>query len=117
MTLGLSLKVSTGATLALGVATVVFSLAGGWLADRVGRRAVMLLPRGLLVVIAVPAFAWIIHAPTATGVLGVTITLSAMAALRRRRLDRRHPRGFATRGAQRRLGDCAPVLVGAGESG
>ena len=80
MTLGLSLKVSTGATLAFGVATVVFSLAGGWLADRVGRRAVMLLPRGLLVVIAVPAFAWIIHAPTATGVLGVTITLSAMAA-------------------------------------
>ncbi len=80
VTLGLSLTISTGATLALGVASVVFSLAGGWLADRVGRRYVMLVPRGLLALVAVPAFAWVVHAPSATSVLGVTIAISALAA-------------------------------------
>ena len=80
VTLGLSLRISTGATLALGVTSVAFSLAGGWLADRVGRRPLMLVPRGVLALASVPAFAWVVHAPSATSVLGVTVLVAALTA-------------------------------------
>ena len=81
VTLGLSLRISTGATLTLGVTSVAFGLAGGWLADRVGRRPLMLVPRALLAFATVPAFAWVVHAPSVTSVLGVTVLVSSLTAL------------------------------------
>ena len=80
-TLGLSLAASTGTTVALGAASVVFPLAGGWLADRIGRRPVMVWPRAAIVVLAVPAFALLVHAPSAGNVYAVTFLLSALSSL------------------------------------
>ena len=79
-TLGLSLKISTGVTIALGVASVVFSLAGGWLADRIGRKPLMLVPRLLVALVTVPAFVWVVRAPSATSVLTVTILITTLTA-------------------------------------
>ena len=80
-TLGLSLKVSTGATLVLGITTLVFSLAGGWLADRYGRRPVMIFPRAVIVVAAIPAFLWLVRQPVPLVVYAVTIMLSTLTAI------------------------------------
>ena len=80
-TLGLSLAASTGTTIALGAASVVFPLLGGWLADRIGRRPVMVWPRAAIVVLAVPAFAFLVHAPSAGNVYAVTFLLSALSSL------------------------------------
>ena len=80
VTLGLSFEVSTGATIVLGVTGVVFSVAGGWLADRVGRRPLMLWSRAIVAVAAVPAFLWVVHAPSALSVLTVTFALSTVTA-------------------------------------
>ncbi len=80
-TLGLSLAASTGTTIALGAASVVFPLAGGWLADRIGRRPVMIAPRVTIVVLAVPAFAFLVHSPSAGNVYAVTFLLSALSSM------------------------------------
>ena len=80
-TLGLSLAASTGTTIALGAASIIFPLAGGWLADRIGRRPVMIVPRALIVVIAIPAFALLVHSPSALNVYLVTFTLSALSSI------------------------------------
>jgi MFS family permease len=80
-TLGLSETASTAVPIALGLASVVFPLLGGWLADRVGRRPVMIWPRALILVLAVPAFAWVLHAPSAASVYAVTFLLSALSSI------------------------------------
>ncbi len=80
-TLGLSLAASTGSTIALGAASVVFPLFGGWLVDRVGRRPVMVWPRVAIVVLAVPAFAVLVHAPSAGNVYAITFLLAALSSL------------------------------------
>ena len=49
-TLGLTETVSTAVPIALGLASVVFPLLGGWLADRFGRRPVLVWPRAAIVV-------------------------------------------------------------------
>jgi MFS family permease len=66
------------ATVALGVSTVIFSLLGGWLADRFGRKPVMLIPRILAILAAYPAFMLLIETRTTTALIGVTILLSAL---------------------------------------
>lgn len=80
-TLGLTETVSTAVPIALGLASIVFPLLGGWLADRVGRRPVMIWPRAAIVVLAVPAFAWLVHAPTALNVYAVTFLMSALSSI------------------------------------
>lgn len=80
-TLGLAETVSTAVPIALGLASIAFPLLGGWLADRVGRRPVMIWPRAVIVVLAVPAFAWLAHAPTALSVYAVTFLLSALSSI------------------------------------
>jgi MFS family permease len=67
-----------GATVILGVSTVIFSLLGGWLADRFGRKPVMLVPRVLAVLVAYPAFLWLTEAKTTPVLLGVTFVLAAL---------------------------------------
>lgn len=80
-TLGLTETVSTAVPIALGLASIVFPLVGGWLADRTGRRPVMIWPRAAIVVLAVPAFAWLAHAPTALNVYAVTFLMSALSSI------------------------------------
>ena len=80
-TLGLTETVSTAVPIALGLASVIFPLLGGWLADRTGRRPVMILPRALIVVAAVPAFLWLAHEPTALAVYAVTFLMSALSSI------------------------------------
>ena len=54
---------SIAATPILGVASLVFCLLGGWLADRYGRKLVMIWPRAALVLVAYPAYAWMVRSP------------------------------------------------------
>lgn len=80
-TLGLSETAATAVPIALGLASVAFPLLGGWLADRVGRRPVMIWPRALILILAVPAFAWVVRAPSAASVYAVTFLLSALSSI------------------------------------
>ncbi|WP_288587583.1 MFS transporter [uncultured Methylobacterium sp.] len=80
-TLGLSETAATAVPIALGLASVAFPLLGGYLADRVGRRPVMIWPRMLILLLAVPAFAWLLRAPGPLAVYAVTFLLSALSSI------------------------------------
>ncbi len=80
-TLGLAEKISTAVPIALGIASVLFPLAGGWLADRIGRRPLLLWPRAMIVILAVPAFYGLAQHPTAVNVYVVTFLLSALSSI------------------------------------
>ena len=80
-TLGLNERVSTAVPIALGIAWVLFPLLGGWLADRTGRRPVMIWPRAAIMICAVPAFFRLVQAPGAGAVYLVTFLLSALSSI------------------------------------
>ncbi len=80
-TLGLSETAATAVPIALGLASVVFPLLGGWLADRYGRRPVMIWPRAAILVLAVPAFVWLLRSPGPAAVYAVTFLLSALSSI------------------------------------
>lgn len=80
-TLGLSLKISAVTAFVLGLTMFVFSLAGGWLADRIGRRPTMIVPRAFTAILAVPAFVWLVHAPSGPAILAVTVLVASLANL------------------------------------
>ena len=79
--LGFAPKVAMVATVVSGLSTLVFSIAGGWLADRYGRRAVMLYPRVLAGLLTYPAFMFLVDVKTPEALFGVTLFLGAMTAL------------------------------------
>ncbi|SFU34102.1 Predicted arabinose efflux permease, MFS family [Methylobacterium sp. 174MFSha1.1] len=80
-TLGLSESAATAVPIALGLASVAFPLLGGFLADRYGRRPVMIWPRALILLLAIPAFAWLLRAPGPAAVYAVTFLLSALSSI------------------------------------
>lgn len=80
-TLGLTETVSSAVPIALGLASVMFPLIGGWLADRIGRRPVLVVPRATIVLVAIPAFVWLAHSPRAWTVYLVTFLLSALSSI------------------------------------
>ncbi len=80
-TLGLSETAANAVPIALGLASVIFPLLGGWLADRYGRKPVMVWPRALILVLTVPAFLWMLRAPDALSVYAVTFLLSALSSI------------------------------------
>jgi MFS family permease len=56
VTLKFSPLIAMGATVMVGIATLLFALIGGWLCDRLGRKPVMLWPRIATALLTVPAF-------------------------------------------------------------
>jgi len=76
--LKLPAALSQGSVLMGGVMTFTFALVGGALCDRLGRRAVNLLPRLALMLLIVPLFVWLSGAPGAATLLTVTAVLAAL---------------------------------------
>ena len=64
-----------------GACGVVFHLIGGALSDRFGRKALMVWPRVVFLVLTLPGFAWIAAARTAPVLIGVTAVLTSVASL------------------------------------
>jgi len=79
--LKLPAALSQGSVLMGGATTFAFALVGGALCDRLGRRAVNLLPRLALMLLIVPLFAWLSGAPGAATLLTVTAVLAALTAM------------------------------------
>ncbi len=73
--------VAMGATVMVGIATLAFSLLGGWLCDRYGRKPVMLWPRLATALLTVPAFGLLVDHPTEGTLLAVTTFLAALTAV------------------------------------
>jgi MFS family permease len=80
-TLHMQVDTAFGATVVLGFTSVVFDLVSGWLADRYGRKRVVLVPWLLLFVLAIPSFLVIVHFRSATALFSMTALLSILLAL------------------------------------
>jgi MFS family permease len=80
-TLHFSASISLSATLVAGCSTFLFSLLGGWLADRYGRRLVMIVPRILLTVLVWPAFLLLAAHPEALTLYVAAVVLTALTAV------------------------------------
>jgi MFS family permease len=79
-TLHLSTAGSFGASVANGFCGIVFALLGGFLADRYGRKPVMITARTLLLIATLPAFMLMVSHPSALTVIGATAVLSACSS-------------------------------------
>lgn len=79
----LHLKVPSAITAPLigGITTIVFALVGGWLADRYGRKPVMLWPRILLILAIYPAFLFLDGHPSLVTLLVTTGLMSVLGSL------------------------------------
>jgi MFS family permease len=69
-TLHMAAGVSFAATMVPNAIGLFSSLYGGWLSDRIGRRPVMLVSRGLALIITVPVFYWIVASHSGLALLG-----------------------------------------------
>ena len=79
--LKMPVSAAMGATVAVGLFTLVFSIVGGWLSDRYGRKPVMLWPRVVAAVATVPAFLLLNAAPTPFTLVLVSAFLAALTAI------------------------------------
>ena len=80
-TLHMAVNTAFGATVVLGVTSVVTDLASGWLADRYGRKRTLVVPWLALFALAIPAFLVIVHFRTGAALLTMTALLSILLAL------------------------------------
>jgi MFS family permease len=80
-TLGMQVNTAFGATLVLGLTSVIFDLTSGLLSDRYGRKRVIIAPMFLLVLLAIPAFLVVVHFRTGTALLTMTALMSTLLAL------------------------------------
>lgn len=80
-TLKMSPTLAMGATVVGGLSTLVFSLLGGWLCDRYGRKPTMFWPRLAAAVLTVPAFMLLVAQPSATTLFAVSGFLAALTAV------------------------------------
>lgn len=79
-TLHLSPSVALAATVVGGTGTLLFSLFGGWLSDRIGRRPVMLTPRILIAIVILPLFLLLNARPSAATLFVATGLMTALTA-------------------------------------
>jgi len=70
-----------GAPIVFGLCTLAFSLAGGALSDRIGRKPVMIWPRAALLVAAYPAFWLLARNRDPMSLLAVTAVLAALSQM------------------------------------
>lgn len=80
-TLKLSPSIAMGATIAVGLTTLLCSLLGGWLCDRFGRRPTMFWPRLAAALLTVPAFALLVAQPSPVMLFTVSAFLAALTAV------------------------------------
>lgn len=80
-TLKFSPSIALAATVVSGLAVLVFALLGGWLADRYGRRPVLLIPRIMLAVVTWPLFMLLADQPTPTMLFVATGIISGLTAI------------------------------------
>ncbi len=80
-TLHMAARLAFGATVIRGLGTVIGSPLGGWLADRFGRRGVMLVPGCILALLIMPSFIWLSQARTATALFTVTTAMSLLGGI------------------------------------
>ena len=80
-TLHMAPGVSLAATLVNGLAGMVFGMIGGLLADRFGRRPMLIWPRLVFLIVALPAFSLMVRHHNALTLLGVTFVLAGLTAL------------------------------------
>ena len=80
-TLHMKDRLAFSATVVAGLCVAVFSLVGGALSDRFGRRALMIWPRAALLVAIWPAFAWVGLRRDAPALLGATALMASLGAL------------------------------------
>jgi MFS family permease len=80
-TLHMPTGVSMSATLVVGIFTMLFSLIGGWLADRVGRKPIYLASKLSLTAVAYPAFVMINRHHTFSALLLMSALIAALIAL------------------------------------
>ncbi|MEZ0168536.1 MFS transporter [Microvirga sp. TS319] len=74
-------SIALAATVVGGGAVLVCSLLGGWLADRFGRRPVMLWPRIIIAIATWPLFLWLTNAPSITTLFLASAFLGGMASI------------------------------------
>src|SRR3954470_3344910 len=74
--LHMAVPAAFGATVVLGLVSVAGDLASGWLADRYGRKRVLVLPWLLLIAAAVPTFTFLSLVRTPAALLGTTAVLT-----------------------------------------
>jgi MHS family citrate/tricarballylate:H+ symporter-like MFS transporter len=80
-TLHMPARLAFGATVVLGITSVIFDPVGGWLSDRFGRRTVMILPWSLLAVLITPAFYLASHVRQAWGLFLAVAVMSILQAI------------------------------------
>jgi MFS family permease len=81
VTLHFSPSIAMSATVMGGLSTFAFSLVGGWLCDRFGRKPVMLIPRVLAALLTYPAFLYLVDQKTTQALLLVSVFLAALTAI------------------------------------
>jgi MHS family citrate/tricarballylate:H+ symporter-like MFS transporter len=77
-TLHMAVNVAFGSTILFGLVSVGGDLASGWLADRFGRKRVMLPSWSLLILLAVPSFLLLSQWRTPGALFGATILLTLL---------------------------------------
>lgn len=80
-TLHMKTTASFSATVAFGIANVIFSMIGGALSDRIGRKPVMIGARVLFGIAAIPGFMILIHNRDAVTLSAVAFGLGALSQL------------------------------------
>jgi MFS family permease len=80
-TLGMAPAAAFGAPIVFGLCTLVFSLIGGALSDRLGRKPVMIWPRVALMLAAWPAFFWVAQHRDSPSLLAATAVLAALSQM------------------------------------
>lgn len=79
--LKLSPATAMSSAVAVGCTTLIFSLLGGWLSDRFGRRPVMIIPRVLSALLAYPAFLFLIEQRSTAALISVSALLAALNSI------------------------------------
>jgi MHS family citrate/tricarballylate:H+ symporter-like MFS transporter len=80
-TLHMATRLAFTATVIRGLGTIIGSPLGGWLADRFGRRTIMLAPGFLLFLLIIPSFMWLSQSRTGTALFTVTAAMSLLGGI------------------------------------